>query len=339
MVASPRLESPPTQAPYSPSAVLEVRGLTRHFVKGGTFPWQQATRVRAVDGVDITLERSSTLGLVGESGCGKTTTGRMIAGLDKPTGGRIIIGGVDIGRIPAKMRKAHRRKIQMVFQDPMASLDPRMTIGASISEPLVLYRDGSRRDRRERVAELLTMVGMDPSMSDRFPHQLSGGQRQRIGIARALALRPDIIVADEPTSALDVSVRAQVVNLMHDLQRQLGVSFIFISHDLSTVRFISDEVAVMYLGKLMERAPSEALFASPLHPYTKALLSAVPIPNPALESKREVLLLEGELPSPARPPAGCRFSTRCPLAVARCREEPPELRQVEAQRLVACHLV
>jgi len=330
---------PPAMAPFSPTAVLEVRGLTRHFVKGGTFPWQQATRVRAVDGLDLTLEPSSTLGLVGESGCGKTTTGRMIAGLDEPTDGRIIIGGVDVGRIPASMRKAHRRKVQMVFQDPMASLDPRMTIGASISEPLVLYREGSRKERQERISELLSMVGMDPTMGDRYPHQLSGGQRQRVGIARALALKPDIIVADEPTSALDVSVRAQVVNLMHDLQKQLGVSFIFISHDLSTVRFISDEVAVMYLGKVMERAPSESLFSDPLHPYTKALLSAVPIPNPALESKREVLLLEGDLPSPARPPAGCRFSTRCPVVTARCREEMPELRLINDERLVACHLV
>jgi oligopeptide/dipeptide ABC transporter ATP-binding protein len=242
------------------------------------------------------------------------------------------------GQDPVGM-KAMRRKVQMVFQDPMASLDPKMKVGACVSEPLDIQRIGSKSERRDRVELLLTQVGLSVDMADRYPSQLSGGQRQRIGIARALALEPDIIVADEPTSALDVSVRAQVVNLMKDLQNELGVSFVFISHDLSTVRYISHRVAVMYLGKVVEHAPAAKLFEEPLHPYTKALLAAVPVPDPALEAEREVILLQGDLPSPANPPTGCRFNTRCPLAFDRCRSEEPVLRAIEDDRKVACHLV
>jgi peptide/nickel transport system ATP-binding protein len=333
--AAPRLDDTSGEPP----AVLELRGLTKHFVKRSTLLWKDPVRVRAVDGIDLRLRRGQTVGVVGESGCGKTTTGRMVVGLEEPTTGQIVVNGTDLGTVPAARRREYRRKVQMVFQDPMASLDPKMTVGACISEPLDIQRLGSRQDRRERTHLLMAQVGLSADLAERFPSQLSGGQRQRVGIARALALEPDIIVADEPTSALDVSVRAQVVNLMRDLQQALGVSFVFISHDLSTVRYLSHQVVVMYLGKVMEEAPSDALFGEPLHPYTRALLAAVPVPDPDLEAKREVILLEGDLPSPARPPSGCRFSTRCPLAFARCREEAPELREVGAGRKVACHLV
>lgn len=325
--------------PGGAAPVLDVRGLKKHFVKRSAAFWKQGTNVRAVDGIDLYLEKGQTLGVVGESGCGKTTAGRVIVGLDEPTAGQIIVNGTDIVKIPAFDKKEYRRRVQMVFQDPMASLDPRMKVGDCVSEPLDIQRIGTRSERRERVTLLLSQVGLSPDMADRFPSQLSGGQRQRIGIARALALEPDIIVADEPTSALDVSVRAQVVNLMKDLQNELGVSFMFISHDLSTVRYISHRVAVMYLGKVVEHAPAAKLFEEPLHPYTKALLAAVPVPDPALESEREVILLQGDLPSPAKPPAGCRFNTRCPLAFDRCRAEEPELRVIDEDRKVACHLV
>ncbi len=333
---------PLTEAARNPGGaapVLDVRGLKKHFVKRSVAFWKPGTNVRAVDGIDLYLEKGQTLGVVGESGCGKTTAGRTIVGLDEPTAGQIMVNGTDIVKVPAFDKKEYRRHVQMVFQDPMASLDPKMKVGACISEPLDIQRLGTRNDRRDRVDLLLSQVGLSVDMADRYPSQLSGGQRQRIGIARALALEPDIIVADEPTSALDVSVRAQVVNLMKDLQRELGVSFMFISHDLSTVRYISHQVAVMYLGKVVEYAPSAKLFEDPLHPYTKALLAAVPVPDPALESEREVILLHGDLPSPANPPTGCRFNTRCPLAFSRCREEEPELRVFDEDRKVACHLV
>ena len=331
----------PTEAATRPGEgpILEVRGLHRHFVRRSPAFWKQPVSVRAVDGVDITLRRGETVGVVGESGCGKTTTGRMIVGLDQPTSGRIIVNGAELSRLTKGGKREFRRKVQMVFQDPLASLDPKMTVGACVSEPLDIQRVGSRKDRRERVAALLSQVGLAPELAERYPSQLSGGQRQRIGIARALALGPDIIVADEPTSALDVSVRAQVVNLMKDLQSELGVSFVFISHDLSTVRYISHHVVVMYLGKVVEEAPAAELFAFPLHPYTKALLAAVPVPDPVLESKREVILLQGDLPSPANPPSGCRFRTRCPLAFARCAEDEPPLRELGSGRKAACHLL
>lgn len=333
---------PLTEAARNPGGappVLDVRGLKKHFTKRSAVFWKEGTNVRAVDGIDLYLEKGQTLGVVGESGCGKTTAGRLIVGLDEPTEGQIIINGTDIVKVPHFDKKEYRRKVQMVFQDPMASLDPKMKVGACVSEPLDIQRIGSKSERRDRVELLLSQVGLSVDMADRYPSQLSGGQRQRIGIARALALEPDIIVADEPTSALDVSVRAQVVNLMRDLQNELGVSFVFISHDLSTVRYISHQVAVMYLGKVVEHAPAAKLFEEPLHPYTKALLAAVPVPDPALEAEREVILLHGDLPSPARPPSGCRFNTRCPLAFDRCRSEEPALRPIDEDRKVACHLV
>ncbi|HMO94695.1 MAG TPA: dipeptide ABC transporter ATP-binding protein [Tepidiformaceae bacterium] len=333
---------PLTEAARSPGGaapVLDVRGLKKHFIKRSAAFWKEGTNVRAVDGIDLYLEKGQTLGVVGESGCGKTTAGRVIVGLDEPTAGRIIVNGTDIVKVPSFDKKEYRRRVQMVFQDPMASLDPRMKVGACVAEPMDIQRLGSRSERQDRVEMLLSQVGLSPDMADRYPSQLSGGQRQRIGIARALALEPDIIVADEPTSALDVSVRAQVVNLMRDLQAELGVSFMFISHDLSTVRYISHQVVVMYLGKVVERAPAARLFEDPLHPYTRALLAAVPVPDPSLEAAREVILLQGDLPSPARPPAGCRFNTRCPLAFDRCRVEEPELRDIDDGRMVACHLV
>ncbi len=319
------------------SVVLEVENLSKHFAKpGGLFRGPGRT-VRAVDGISFSVRKGGTLGIVGESGCGKTTTGRMIVHLEEPTGGTIRLDGQDVTHLGKADFERYRRRVQMVFQDATSSLDGKMRVGDCISEPLDTRREGSRAERQARVIELLSLVGMPAEMASRYPHQLSGGQRQRVGIARALALSPEIIVADEPTSALDVSVRAQVVNLLRDLQDEFALSYIFISHDLSTVRYISHQVAVMYLGQIVESGPSEAIFKSPAHPYTRALLAAVPVPDPRLEAQREVLLLEGDLPSPANPPAGCRFNTRCPLATARCREEAPLLRQVESGHDVACH--
>lgn len=320
--------------------VLEVRGLKKHFAKNSLFPWKKpASAVRAVDGIDFSLQRRQTVGLVGESGCGKTTTGRLIVRLEDPTEGQILVDGTDVASLDGKELKQHRRQVQMVFQDPYASLDPRMTIRDSIAEPMTIQGIGSRAERYERVADLMQQVELDPTLGARLPRQLSGGQRQRVGIARALALSPSVIVADEPTSALDVSVRAQVINLLKDVQEETGLSFLFISHDLSTVRYISDHIAVMYLGKIVEQAPAEELFDQPLHPYTRALLSAVPIPDPVLEERREITLLAGDLPSPANPPAGCRFNTRCPMATARCRDEEPALKDYGAGRLAACHYI
>lgn len=329
------LEQPAVSGPGP--VVLEVENLSKHFAKpGGLFRGPGRT-VRAVDGISFSVRKGETLGIVGESGCGKTTTGRMIVHLEEPTGGAIRLDGQDVTRLGKADFERYRRRVQMVFQDATSSLDGKMRVGDCISEPLDTRGEGSRAERQARVIELLTLVGMPSEMATRYPHQLSGGQRQRVGIARALALSPELIVADEPTSALDVSVRAQVVNLLRDLQQEFALSYIFISHDLSTVRYISHQVAVMYLGQIVEMGPSDAIFKGPAHPYARALLAAVPVPDPKLEAQREVLLLEGDLPSPANPPSGCRFNTRCPLATARCREEAPLLRLVESGHEVACH--
>jgi oligopeptide/dipeptide ABC transporter ATP-binding protein len=318
--------------------ILEVRNLKKHFpVRGGWFG-RTARVLRAVDGVSFSITRGQTLGLVGESGCGKTTTGRMLVRLEDPTGGDLLLDGQNYARAHGRDLRGYRRRVQMVFQDAMASLDPRMVVGESIGEPLRLQGGVSGRERRARVAGLLHQVGLAPEFAERLPHQLSGGQRQRVGIARALALSPHVIVADEPTSALDVSVRAQVINLLRDLQVQLELSFLFISHDLSTVRYMSDEVAVMYLGRIVEQGPTETLFAEPRHPYTQALLAAVPTPDPVVEAERQATVLAGELPRAGMQETGCAFSSRCPYVMDRCTVETPALRTTSDGRQVACHL-
>lgn len=291
--------------------------------------------VRAVDGVSFTIEAGETLGLVGESGCGKSTLGRSVLRLVPPTAGEVRLDGRPVTSSGGDLRD-FRRQAQIIFQDPAASLNPRQTIGQILEEPLAIYRIGDRRARRERVRELLRLVGLPADASNRYPHQFSGGQRQRIGIAAALALRPKLIVADEPTSALDVSVQAQILNLLVDIQREQRLAYLFISHNLEVVRYVSDRVAVMYLGKFVEVAPAEALFARPLHPYTRALLASAPSVDP--DAKRETIVLEGEPPSPIDPPGGCRFHPRCPIARAVCAESEPELREIDGHS-VACHAV
>jgi oligopeptide transport system ATP-binding protein len=320
-------------------ALLEVTDLTKHFAVGGGMFGGPHALVRAVDGVSFSLRRGETLGLVGESGCGKTTTGRCILQLERATGGRIVFEGQDITALPQDELRAVRRRMQVIFQDPYSSLNPRMTIGQILAEPMKVHGlvpDAARREAR--VQELLLQVGLLPQHGRRFPHQLSGGQRQRVGIARALAMEPSLIVCDEPVSALDVSIQAQIINLLEDLQAEYKLTLLFIAHDLSVVRHISDRVAVMYLGRIVELADRQALYEEPLHPYTRALLSAVPIPDPALESKRERMVLRGEVPSPLNPPSGCVFHPRCPMAIDRCSAELPPLRELRPGHWAACHL-
>ncbi len=319
--------------------ILEVRDLVKHFHVGGGLFGRQTGVVRAVDGVSFTLGRGETLGLVGESGCGKTTTGRCILQLDRPTSGRVLFEGRDLTTLGEDQLRAVRRKIQVIFQDPYSSLNPRMTVGQILAEPLAVHRIvPDARAREGRVRDLLRHVGLLPQHARRYPHEMSGGQRQRVGIARALAMEPSLIVCDEPVSALDVSIQAQIINLLEDLQRELGLTYLFVAHDLSVVRHISDRVAVMYLGRIVELADRQSLYDDPIHPYTKALLAAVPIPDPELEARREHIVLRGEVPSPLRPPPGCVFHPRCPIAVDRCRSEVPPLREVKPGHWAACLL-
>jgi len=319
-------------------ALLEVTDLVKHFtVSSGMFGGTTGV-VRAVDGVSFSIRRGETLGLVGESGCGKTTTGRCILQLERSTSGSIRFEGVELTGLPQSELRAVRRKMQVIFQDPYSSLNPRMSVGEILAEPIKVHGLVPDKAKREdRVQELLAQVGLHPQHARRYPHQLSGGQRQRVGIARALAMEPSLIICDEPVSALDVSIQAQIINLLEDLQARLGLTFLFIAHDLSVVRHISDRVAVMYLGRIVELADRQALYEEPLHPYTSALLSAVPIPDPRLEATRERTVLRGEVPSPLNPPAGCVFNPRCPIAAERCTAEIPALREIKAGHWSACH--
>jgi oligopeptide transport system ATP-binding protein len=319
--------------------LVEVRDLRLHYPVRGGLLRRETGSVRAVDGVSFDIAAGETLGLVGESGCGKSSTGRAVLHLAKPTGGEVRFDGEDLGALKAGGLRARRRDMQMIFQNPFASLNPRLSVGAAIREPLEIHAIGLAAERDARVSELLRLVGLDAGAARRYPHEFSGGQRQRIGIARALATSPRFIVADEPLSALDVSIRAQVVNLMRDLKERLGLTYLFIAHDLALVRHMSDRVAVMYLGRIVELAPCDELFDRPLHPYTHALRSATP--DPEVEQSRRRIVLTGDVPSPSNPPSGCRFRTRCPIATARCAEEDPELRDLGAQgapHQVACHL-
>src|SRR5581483_10890304 len=333
-------EAMPVREVQSASDILlNVQDLKMYFpVTAGLLIQRKIADVKAVDGVSFSVKKGETLGLVGESGCGKSTTGRAILQLYKPTAGSVQFGGVELTRLGAGELRRMRRKMQMIFQDPYALLNPRMSIGSIIGEPLQIHglAKGSRA-RKERIQDLMRVVGLNPYYANRYPHEFSGGQRQRIGIARALAVEPDFIVADEPVSALDVSIQAQIINLMEDLQNQFGLTYLFIAHDLSVVRHISDRVGVMYLGKMMEMTDRNELYENPLHPYTKALLSAVPVPDPAVERKRERIILTGDVPSPLRPPPGCVFHTRCPIAIDECRQRIPDWRDVGNEHWVACH--
>jgi oligopeptide transport system ATP-binding protein len=317
--------------------LLRIEDLVMHFpIKRGIFQ-QTAGYVHAVDGVSFEIKKGETMGLVGESGCGKSTTGRAILQLYKPTSGHVFFGDKDLTQTKGEELRLMRRQMQMIFQDPYASLNPRMTVEEIVGEPLLVHNVANKAQIKERVRELLNLVNLNPSYLDRYPHEFSGGQRQRIGIARAVALQPALIVCDEPISALDVSIQAQVVNLLEDLQKQFTLTYLFIAHDLSMVRHISTRVAVMYLGVIVELAERDELYDHPLHPYTQALLSAVPIPDPIVEEKRQRVILTGDVPSPVNPPSGCRFRTRCPIAKALCAETKPEWREMLPGHFVACH--
>jgi oligopeptide transport system ATP-binding protein len=319
--------------------LLHVDSLVKHFpITQGIVIRKQIGAVRAVDGVSFDVKKGETLGLVGESGCGKSTTGRTILQLHRPTSGAVIFEGTDLVALKGERLRKMRRKMQMIFQDPYASLNPRMTVNEIIGEPLIVHDVARGKEVEDRVAHLLEVVGLDPAFGNRFPHEFSGGQRQRIGVARALALQPSFIVCDEPISALDVSIQAQVVNLLEQLQEEFNLTYLFIAHDLSMVRHISDRVAVMYLGIIVELASRDEIYHNPLHPYSQALLSAVPIPDPFAESKRKRIILEGDVPSPVNPPSGCRFRTRCPIAQQICAEVRPEFRELRPGHFVACHL-
>jgi len=322
------------------NVLVRVEHLKKYFpiTRGAIFSRRMGD-IKAVDDVSFDIYRGETLGLVGESGCGKTTAGRTIIQLYRPTAGHVYYEGQDLAQMRGSELRHMRRRIQIIFQDPYASLNPRLTVGAIVGEPLEIHRAARGKEMRERVEELLQLVGLDPYFVNRYPHEFSGGQRQRIGIARALALDPEFVVCDEPISALDVSIQAQIVNLLEELQDKLGLTYLFIAHDLSMVRHISDRVAVMYLGKVVELSDRDTLYTNPLHPYTQALLSAVPIPDPVVEEKRQRIILKGDVPSPANPPPGCNFNTRCPAAMDVCSEVDPEFIEVEPGHFCACHLV
>jgi oligopeptide transport system ATP-binding protein len=319
--------------------LLRVENLVMHFPILRGLLQKQVGAVHAVDNVSFWIKKSETFGLVGESGCGKSTTGRAILQLYRPTAGHVYFDNVDLTQLKGEEMRKIRRRMQMIFQDPYASLNPRMNISEIIGEPLLVHGIAQGQELEDRVKELLTEVRLSPSFAVRYPHEFSGGQRQRIGIARALALQPDFIVCDEPISALDVSIQAQVINLLEDLQAKYKLTYLVIAHDLSMVRHISDRVAVMYLGILAEMADRDELYKNPLHPYTQALLSAVPVPDPVVEEKRQRIILEGDVPSPVNPPSGCRFRTRCPLAQKICAEQVPAWREAAPDHWVACHLV
>ena len=323
----------------APSAedLLVVRNLKKYFpIKRGVFQ-RTVGYVQAVDNVSFTVKRGETLGLVGESGCGKSTTGKAILQLDRPTAGEVYVDGEDLVKLKGEKLRLMRRRMQIIFQDPFSSLNPRMNVGQIVGEPLEVHGVAKGKEKEERVKELLRIVGLNPQFMTRFPHEFSGGQRQRIGIARAIALNPSFIVCDEPIAALDVSIQAQIVNLLKDLQAKFGLTYLFIAHDLSMVRHISDRVAVMYLGRIVEIADWRAIYDDPRHPYTQSLLSAIPIPDPAIEAKRQRIILEGDVPSAANPPKGCRFNTRCPVRQERCYSDDPQLREITSGHWAACH--
>jgi oligopeptide transport system ATP-binding protein len=330
-----------TVASTEAQPLLEVRGLRMHFpVTEGMIARRHIGDVKAVDGVDLAIQRGETLGLVGESGCGKTTMGRCILRLEKPTAGEILYNGIDIARLGRRELVALRRRIQVIFQDPYSSLNPRQKVGSIIGEPMMVHGvEKDPRRRADRVRELLSVCGLNPNFADRYPHEMSGGQRQRVGIARALALNPEFIVCDEAVSALDVSIQAQIINLLEDLRDKFNLTYLFIAHDLSVVRHLCQRVAVMYLGRVVELAECDELFDNPLHPYTKALLAAVPVPDPAVEAERAFQPVRGEVPSPINPPPGCVFHPRCPLAIEQCRRVRPELRELRPGHWAACDVV